>query len=176
MMTRPASGIRARPVDGHGLRCPHDQVPLERCERFEMIVFGCRWCRSLWLPAASWRRLCQRVGFAQEPMEDGDAPPRRSKRSCLACANERLLLQSFHGVEVDVCSRCSGVWLDHGEIQRLLGVPLPSRARPARVSAGSAGAGNISTTGDIVCEATAAGVEGLAGLLGELVSGLGDAV
>lgn len=31
-----------------------------------------------------------------------------------------LILMEFHGVEVDYCPRCEGVWLDHGEIELLL--------------------------------------------------------
>lgn len=31
-----------------------------------------------------------------------------------------LILMEFDGVEVDYCSRCEGLWLDHGEIEQLL--------------------------------------------------------
>jgi Zn-finger nucleic acid-binding protein len=34
---------------------------------------------------------------------------------------------TFHaGVELDICPRCRGVWLDRGELERLLADPVPS--------------------------------------------------
>lgn len=40
-----------------------------------------------------------------------------------------------HGVSIDVCTRCRGVWLDRGELEKLLGdmraemTPPPARHR-----------------------------------------------
>ena len=31
-----------------------------------------------------------------------------------------MSLQATHGVEIDVCPRCRGVWLDKGELDRIL--------------------------------------------------------
>lgn len=48
-----------------------------------------------------------------------------------------------HGVEIDVCTQCKGVWLDRGELEKLMtmmrdgepgGAPAPSAAPQARPS------------------------------------------
>lgn len=39
--------------------------------------------------------------------------------NCPVCATE-LRPVDRQGIEVDVCSRCRGVWLDRGELDRLI--------------------------------------------------------
>ena len=36
------------------------------------------------------------------------------------CCNSRMELRDRHGVEIDLCPRCRGVWLDKGELDSLL--------------------------------------------------------
>lgn len=53
---------------------------------------------------------------------------------CLSC---RVPMQSLHFkcVELDLCPHCRGVWLDHGELEKLMtyaaGEGAPPRRRPA---------------------------------------------
>ena len=39
--------------------------------------------------------------------------------TCPRCSSE-LRAQRRDGVEIDVCSQCRGIWLDRGELDRLL--------------------------------------------------------
>ena len=39
--------------------------------------------------------------------------------SCPVC-NENLLMSERHGVEIDYCPKCRGIWLDRGELDKLL--------------------------------------------------------
>ncbi len=41
---------------------------------------------------------------------------------CPMCENETLTPVVRHGVELDFCPRCKGVWLDRGELETLLDV------------------------------------------------------
>ena len=34
--------------------------------------------------------------------------------------NETLVMSDRHGVEIDYCPKCRGVWLDRGELDKLL--------------------------------------------------------
>jgi hypothetical protein len=47
----------------------------------------------------------------------------RARRShfmkCPKCGAD-LVTESFHGVQVDRCPECGGVWLDHGELDQLM--------------------------------------------------------
>jgi hypothetical protein len=49
--------------------------------------------------------------------------------------NETLVMADRGGVEIDYCPKCRGVWLDRGEldkiIERALGAPAPAAAAAA---------------------------------------------
>ena len=40
--------------------------------------------------------------------------------NCPNCPNETLVMSDRKGVEIDYCPRCRGVWLDRGELDKLL--------------------------------------------------------
>lgn len=50
--------------------------------------------------------------------------------------NEPLVMADRNGVEIDYCPKCRGVWLDRGEldkiIDRALGTDAPRAAAPAQ--------------------------------------------
>jgi Zn-finger nucleic acid-binding protein len=57
---------------------------------------------------------------------------------CPLCTDTVLDVTHRFGIEVDVCPRCRGVWLDRGELDRLLGdAPLEGHraTRPREESA-----------------------------------------
>ena len=39
---------------------------------------------------------------------------------CPACKTERLAMTERQGIEIDYCPRCRGVWLDRGELDKLI--------------------------------------------------------
>ncbi|ACM21193.1 hypothetical protein Geob_2848 [Geotalea daltonii FRC-32] len=39
---------------------------------------------------------------------------------CPVCTNVNLLLAERQGVEIDYCPTCRGVWLDRGELDKIL--------------------------------------------------------
>jgi len=39
---------------------------------------------------------------------------------CPACPDSNLLMTDRQGVEIDYCPACRGVWLDRGELDKLL--------------------------------------------------------
>lgn len=45
---------------------------------------------------------------------------------CPVCASTRLLISERQGIEIDYCPQCRGVWLDRGELDKLI-----ERAPPA---------------------------------------------
>ncbi len=51
---------------------------------------------------------------------------------CPLCINESLELMVRGEVEIDVCPRCRGVWLDRGEIDKLAGSGRAKVTRPKR--------------------------------------------
>lgn len=39
---------------------------------------------------------------------------------CPVCDDEKLVISSREGVEIDYCPQCRGVWLDRGELDKII--------------------------------------------------------
>lgn len=50
--------------------------------------------------------------------------------NCPLCVDESLTPHHHGGIEIDVCPRCKGVWLDRGELDRLAGRAPATRPAP----------------------------------------------
>jgi Zn-finger nucleic acid-binding protein len=40
--------------------------------------------------------------------------------ACPACPTQALRVTDRHGIEIDYCPQCRGVWLDRGELDKLI--------------------------------------------------------
>lgn len=52
---------------------------------------------------------------------------------CPVCVDEQLVISSREGVEIDYCAQCRGVWLDRGELDKIIdrvGVTAPAPVAP----------------------------------------------
>src|SRR6056297_2369280 len=52
---------------------------------------------------------------------------------CPVCTDEQLVISSREGIEIDHCPQCRGVWLDRGELDKII-----ERAAPSVVGAAQA--------------------------------------
>ena len=58
---------------------------------------------------------------------------------CPVCKNVQLLMSDRQGIEIDYCPNCRGVWLDRGELDKIIersmgqpaAAPQPAAAAPA---------------------------------------------
>lgn len=55
---------------------------------------------------------------------------------CPTCTDTALVMSDRQGVEIDYCPRCRGVWLDRGELDKL--IERSATMAPATTSADSA--------------------------------------
>ncbi len=39
---------------------------------------------------------------------------------CPVCTTERLVMADRQGIEIDYCPKCRGVWLDRGELDKII--------------------------------------------------------
>jgi Zn-finger nucleic acid-binding protein len=57
---------------------------------------------------------------------------------CPACTSADLLMSERQGIEIDYCPQCRGVWLDRGELDKIIersaAETAPPAAAPARQS------------------------------------------
>lgn len=51
--------------------------------------------------------------------------------NCPLCVDQALQPHVRSGVEIDVCPHCKGVWLDRGELDKLVDARPAERSRPA---------------------------------------------
>jgi len=54
---------------------------------------------------------------------------------CPVCKNVKLVMSDRQGIEIDYCPTCRGVWLDRGELDKIIersvpGAPAPAAAAP----------------------------------------------
>ncbi len=60
---------------------------------------------------------------------------------CPTCTDTPLVMAERQGVEIDYCPACRGIWLDRGELDKLLdraaaaAPPVPAAAQPQPVHA-----------------------------------------
>ena len=48
---------------------------------------------------------------------------------CPAC-KEPMIVVEYGDVEIDTCLSCNGIWLDGGELEALVGSPVPEKPTP----------------------------------------------
>lgn len=53
---------------------------------------------------------------------------------CPVCKTERLVMSERQGIEIDYCPQCRGVWLDRGELDKIIERSLDGAAQAAPVA------------------------------------------
>ena len=74
--------------------------------------------------------------------------------NCPLCQNRALVAHHRGGVEIDVCAHCKGVWLDRGELEKLLDGRSPSappvpEGGPTSLATGTATPGSAGKSGKV---------------------------
>jgi uncharacterized protein len=59
--------------------------------------------------------------------------------NCPVCNNVNLIMSERQGIEIDYCPQCRGVWLDRGELDKIIerssvSAPMPKNESPSPVS------------------------------------------
>ena len=50
--------------------------------------------------------------------------------NCPNCKEVRLVMSERQGIEIDYCPECRGVWLDRGELDKLIERAIPANPMP----------------------------------------------
>lgn len=58
---------------------------------------------------------------------------------CPVCVTESLVMSDRQGIEIDYCAKCRGVWLDRGELDKIIersmdGIDTSSRGNAPRAT------------------------------------------
>lgn len=94
-------------------------------------MIQCRYCATV---LEAWAPTCPACGGTiVEPPPHSPAQPARAGgasgpggrpqgRACPKCATPLLAVNRQEGVIIDQCSSCQGIWLDRGELDKILEV------------------------------------------------------
>ena len=91
----------------------------------QLVLDSCFYCGGLWFDRGELRTLFTSPKLAPKflfptatfRVKIKNAP---EKRLCCRCENCELSELQVNGVNIDECKECEGIWLDAGEIMRLL--------------------------------------------------------
>ena len=91
-------------------------------------------------PRARWAPYSHALACDQKTcgLDVGDEAPTSAEtnkqgRSPMKCPvdNAELVMSERHGIEIDYCPQCRGVWLDRGELDKIIERAAPQETRPA---------------------------------------------
>lgn len=105
------------------LLCPACQEMMRPIELGEVTIDECRFCDGLWLDRDEPEQLAKMDILGQhllQPMNFDDSKKAKPEgnRICPRCEVE-LRLYEHNGVNVDICGKCRGMFLDRWELQEL---------------------------------------------------------
>ena len=58
--------------------------------------------------------------------------------NCPHCVDTTLVMTERHGIEIDYCPKCRGVWLDRGELDKIIERAAAADSAPTQRAAGFA--------------------------------------
>ncbi len=104
------------------MNCPVDRTTLKETAVENVILQQCPKCGGLWLPPTALKQFYQLHGIDFSSLKDN-----LDKNTCninkqILCPSDnfRMTLYPFHGLEIDICTSCWGIWLDGGELELIL--------------------------------------------------------
>lgn len=97
----------------------------QKCEVTSLEIDCCFECRGLWFDRGELRRLFSSPKLYKKfRLPDVDfqtrKPAQPGDRLCPRCPGQHLSQVALQDVVVDECGGCRGIWLDAGEVSRLI--------------------------------------------------------
>jgi Zn-finger nucleic acid-binding protein len=160
-----------------GAGCPRDGGPLVSRTTAEVRHLYCLTCHGLWFPADELRAVAARIAL-------GAAAPRPPKQvalvgleegtaRCLCDGSPLMSNHHAHGVTLDLCAACGALWLDGGELQRVVAQLRVAGPTVSKVVDGPAGDPG-STSGVLDALEILEPIGGALELLFDVLGALGD--
>lgn len=125
-----AEAVRTAIDDGVSLDCPRCAEPMQALALGSTSVHECGNCGGLWLDPTTMQKLCDArdehaavvSALAARVQTAAAAPETVRYIPCPKCKKlmNRVNFAKSSGVVIDVC-KTDGVWLDRGELQRVMG-------------------------------------------------------
>ena len=131
------------------MKCPNCSASLSKHQIGDLEIDVCRdGCAGIWFDRDELYKLddgSEGKGdsvFLITPRSNFQNP---APKQCPHCAHEVLVkqfLDAANSVQIDQCWSCSGVWMDHGELQKIRGQYSGPEARVAAANQAASAAIN----------------------------------
>ena len=85
-------------------------------------TYTCANCEAIWIPQKTISIL-MKMEQSDVSLKDIHSKLQASDvsdRACPKCIDQKLKILTIKGIELDICQHCMGVFLDPGEIEKLL--------------------------------------------------------
>lgn len=140
----PAKGdVRVLGVEAQAPPCPACGIPLASAILAERTVHYCERCRGLLVDRGTFVDVVQskRAWATTEPREPGPVDSRETVREafCPRC-RARMATHPYYGpgrIVIDTCEACHLIWLDPGELDRVIDAPGRDRGSSLRAGEGA---------------------------------------
>ena len=109
------------------MHCPACQKKLHRFKAAGAALDGCGGCGGIWFDDRELDLVNRTEAAADKNVAEISRPPQvrvdeDAGRACPKCKRVALAKKLFSlgsGVIMDCCPKCSGVWLDFGELEKI---------------------------------------------------------
>jgi Zn-finger nucleic acid-binding protein len=122
-------GIRVLDDDFRNIRCPICHIPLFRATIYKQPGLHCTKCKGLLIDQAIFGEIVKyQRAYAQDPATRPGPLDRKELHRQIGCphCNETMEAHPYGGpgnIAVDSCRHCRVIWLDFGELKKVLDAP-----------------------------------------------------
>ena len=106
------------------LHCPRCQEKMATTSCNGIDTHACLYCNGVWINGNSLDILLNKEN--NPPAKSAlltafkTQSDNKANRYCPGCEHEKLYQITSHGVELDLCQKCNGLFFDEGEIKQVL--------------------------------------------------------
>lgn len=102
------------------MNCPVDQSQLQEKLMEGLSAHRCQLCHGVFIPGDFFREVKAKATLQFHRQIAGYTPnlnsaPRQCPKRCTT-----MMLMQIKGIEIDVCPHCDGIWLDSGELEKMI--------------------------------------------------------
>ncbi len=104
------------------MNCPNCIEKLTPTDASGVQTYTCKSCNGIWIPERSLATLLkiEKIDLTIRDLVLKEDGTEESTRNCASCKTKKLNLVVSHGVKLDVCVKCYGLFFDQNEINKVL--------------------------------------------------------
>ncbi len=106
------------------MKCPLDHSEFQPRRIWEVEGEGCPQCRGIWLSHLEIIKLYEKGALSVPPQvysKKEEIYKYKHWEANIHCPNDNSKLETYdlESLQIDICPKCKGLWLDDGEIEKL---------------------------------------------------------